>query len=135
MAYKHILLASFVPHDSVDEAFEKISSVAGVDKNRIFVFKVQSLDDYIFTYNIEADLANTKFSSIWQDTISIHRKKETNTLYTVNALNQIIKAVNNGVIDKTYQLDWSIYQNSFILTDEAGYRIIDLIFFKKISWK
>jgi hypothetical protein len=27
-----------------------------------------------------------------------------------------------------------MYQNSFILTDPIGYRVIDLLFFKKISW-
>jgi len=42
--------------------------------------------------------------------------------------------VNNGVLDKTYQLDWMKYRNSFILTDDAGFRVINLIFFKKISW-
>ena len=69
-----------------------------------------------------------------QNTISIHRKKETNTLYTVNALNEVIRVVNNGVLDKSYQLDWQQYQNSFILTDDEGYRIINLVFFKKIIW-
>tara|TARA_Y100000015_G_scaffold37986_1_gene40479 strand:+ start:126 stop:407 length:282 start_codon:yes stop_codon:yes gene_type:complete len=69
-----------------------------------------------------------------QNTISIHRKKETNTLYTVNALNAIIRRVNNGVLDKTYQVDWSMYRNSFILTDDDDYRVVELLFFKKISW-
>jgi hypothetical protein len=69
-----------------------------------------------------------------QNTISIHRKKETNTLYTVNALNEIIIAANNGVLDKTYQIDWQQYQNSFILTNDTGYRVINLIFFKKLTW-
>jgi len=39
------------------------------------------------------------------------------------------------VLDKTYQLDWIRYQNSFILTDpENGYRVVELLFYKKISW-
>ena len=126
MAYKHILLASFVPHDSVDEAFEKISSVAGVDKNRIFVFKVQSLDDYIFTYNIEADLANTKFSSIWQDTISIHRKKETNTLFSLNALNELIKSENGGKLIQSYKINWENYRNSFLLFRNGSLSVLEL---------
>jgi hypothetical protein len=66
-----------------------------------------------------------------QNTISIHRKKETNTLYTVNALNEVIRSVNNGVLNKTYQLDWTKYQNSFILTDDAGYRVIELDVFQE----
>jgi hypothetical protein len=52
----------------------------------------------------------------------------------VNALNEVIVAVNNGVLDKSYQLDWSQFQNSFILTNDAGYRVIELVFYKKISW-
>jgi len=88
----------------------------------------ETTDNLYCTYNALAT------SRRGQNTISIHRKKETNTLYTVNALNEVIKSVNNGVLDKTYQLDWMKYRNSFILTDDAGYRVINLIFFKKISW-
>jgi hypothetical protein len=69
------------------------------------------------------------------NTISVHRKKETNTLYTVNALNEIIQRLNNGVLDKTYQLEWYNYQNSLLLTDDSiGYRIIELNMYKKVTW-
>jgi hypothetical protein len=88
-----------------------------------------AMDNLYCTYNADATTQRG------QNTISIHRKKETNTLYTVNALNEVIRAVNNGVLDRSYQLDWAMYQNSFILTDTDGYRVIDLVFFKKFSWK
>jgi hypothetical protein len=69
------------------------------------------------------------------NTISIHRKKETNTLYTVNALNEVIRSQNNGILDKTFILPWEQFQNSFILTDdESGYRVVKLKFFRKITW-
>tara|TARA_R100001377_G_scaffold30062_2_gene16411 strand:+ start:2423 stop:2707 length:285 start_codon:yes stop_codon:yes gene_type:complete len=80
------------------------------------------------TYNVDAS------ETRGQNTISIHRKKETNTLYTVNALNAIIRRVNNGVLDKTFQVDWNNYQNSFILTDGDDYRVVELVFFKKFTW-
>jgi len=100
-----------------------------IPEKRIFVFYNEDDPDMLYcTYNISETINRTK------NTISIHRKKETNTLYTVNALNQVIRAVNNGVLDKTYQLDWMRYQNSFILTDDEDYRVVDLLFFKKISW-
>jgi hypothetical protein len=100
-----------------------------IPERRIFVFaNAQAADNLYCTYNADATTQRG------QNTISIHRKKETNTLYTVNALNEIIRAVNNGVLDKTYQLDWSNYQNSFILTDDAGFRVIELTFFKKFTW-
>jgi len=101
-----------------------------IPEKRIFVFYNEDDPDMLYcTYNISETINRTK------NTISIHRKKETNTLYTVNALNQVIRAVNNGVLDKTYQLDWMRYQNSFILTDSNdGYRIVELRFFERFSW-
>jgi hypothetical protein len=59
-------------------------------------------------------------------TISIHRKKQTNTLYTLNALNKIVMEENAGVLDKNFQIDWEIYKNCLIITSDDGYRIIDL---------
>ena len=32
------------------------------------------------------------------------------------------------------EIDWQQYQNSFILTNDNGYRVINLIFFKKLTW-
>jgi len=101
-----------------------------IPEKRIFIFYNEDDPDMLYcTYNISETINRTK------NTISIHRKKETNTLYTVNALNQVIRTVNNGVLDKTYQLDWMRYQNSFILTDSNdGYRIVELRFFERFSW-
>jgi hypothetical protein len=42
-------------------------------------------------------------------------KTETNTIYTVNALNEIIKTVNNGQLDKEYQIDWQLYRNWILI--------------------
>ena len=58
------------------------------------------------------------------DTISLHRKKQTNTLYTINALNEVIRSKNGGVLDKSFQVDWSEFQNSLLLTNDSGLNII-----------
>ena len=68
-----------------------------------------------------------------KNTISIHRKKETNTLYTVNALNEVIKDLNNGILDKTYVISWENYKNSLLLTNNDGYRRIVLELYKRID--
>ena len=52
-----------------------------------------------------------------KDTISINRKKESNTFYSINALNALIRTLNNGVLDKTYRVDWSHYQDMLLLSD------------------
>ena len=123
------LLCTFAHRTDLNIITDYIQTNYEIPERRIFVFaNVDVMDNLYCTYN-----AN-ETSRRGQNTISIHRKKETNTLYTVNALNEVIRKVNNGVLDKTYQLDWSHYQNSFILTDDVGYRVINLVFFKKITW-
>jgi hypothetical protein len=47
----------------------------------------------MLTYNV--DLGNTKGEFAIGNTILVHRKKQTNTLYTINALNELIKSLNN----------------------------------------
>jgi hypothetical protein len=55
-------------------------------------------------------------NEIMNGAILLHRKKDTNTLYTINSLNYIIKSENNNVLDTTHQINWSGYKNSLILT-------------------
>jgi hypothetical protein len=126
MVYKHILLASFVPHEKLDAAFEQISRVADVERCRIFVFRAPEIEDYIFTYNIQSDHANEKFSSIWPDTISIHRKKETNTLFSLNALNELIKSENGGQLIQSYKVVWENYRNCFLLFRNGHLAVLQL---------
>jgi hypothetical protein len=128
-ALKTQLLCTFAHKTDLNIITEYIQTSYEIPEQRIFVFSnIDTPDNLYCTYNA------FETQRRGQNTISIHRKKETNTLYTVNALNEVIKKINNGVLDKTYQLDWQRYQNSFILTDDAGYRVINLVFFKKITW-
>ncbi len=123
------LLCTFAHPSDLNIITEYIQQNYEIPERRIFIFSNEDNTDSLYcTYN--ASMSDRR----GQNTISIHRKKETNTLYTVNALNEIIIAANNGVLDKTYQIDWQQYQNSFILTNDTGYRVISLVFFKKLTW-
>ena len=123
------LLCTFAHLNDVNIVTDYIQQNYTIPESRIFIFNAGHNPNTLYcTYNaLYSDRRG-------QNTISIHRKKETNTLYTVNALNEVIRAVNNGVLDKSYQLDWNQYQNSFILTNDIGYRVIELVFHKKVSW-
>jgi hypothetical protein len=81
--------------------------------NKIFVLESQDSDEYLCTYNIEIQGTNTK---ILPNTILLHRKKETNTLYTINSLNLLIKSLNEGVLDTSYRVNWQDYNNTVLLT-------------------
>ena len=59
------------------------------------------------------------------NTILVHRKKQTNTLYTINALNELIKSLNNGVLGKKFPIEWENYQNCILLIQADGFNRID----------
>ena len=70
------------------------------------------------TYNVEYE--DDHVSEDIPNTISLHRKKQSNTLYTINALNEVIRELNDGVLDKRFPIPWEDYQNSLLLTNDAG---------------
>ena len=123
--HRSILLASFVGKDDLYEALDKISEVCNIGKDRIFVFlNEEDQSEYILTYNLTSDLANTKFSSIWENTISIHRKKQTNSLYSLNAMNELIKQNNGGEINKQYKVKWETFKDSFLIVKGGRLKVI-----------
>ena len=84
---------------------------------------VNSVEEIYITYNIVNDQKEfPKFTN----TISIHRKKQTNTLYTLNAMNQIIKDENNGIFDKTFSVNWEFYKNSLIIVGDPSIHILPI---------
>jgi hypothetical protein len=80
---------------------------------KIFVLESENSDEYLCTYNIEVDESATR---ILPNTILLHRKKESNTLYTINSLNLLIKSLNEGILDTSYRVNWPDYQNTVLLT-------------------
>ena len=123
------LLCTFAHKTNLDIVTEYIKQNFEIPEKRIFVFSNYSNRKELYcTFNA------TDNGHRGKNTISIHRKKETNTLYTVNALNEVIKDLNNGILDKTMIIPWEAFENSFILTEENGYRRIDLVFVRRINF-
>ena len=124
------LFCTFVTEDILEEMVSSISNTYTIMYNKMFVLFVKSTNEYVITYNV--DQGNV--SNIPLNTILVHRKKETNTLYTINALNDLIKRLNGGVVDTTFRIDWQHYKNCILLTQNGEIkqlntkvsRIIDL---------
>ena len=108
------LFCTFTTLDNVDELVNSLQRKYTIMYNKIFVLEVKNNNEYVLTYNIE--MAN--LSSIPENTILVHRKKESNTLYTINALNELIKSLNGGVVDTRFQIDWQHYKNTILLTQQ-----------------
>ncbi len=88
----------------------KTYSVESVSNIKCYSY-VDDENNVVCIYNVESSTKRMK------DTISINRKKESNTFYSINALNALIRTLNNGVLDKTYRVDWSHYQDMLLLSD------------------
>ena len=106
------LFCTFSTEEQLDEVLTTIKSKYKIIYNKIFVLYSKSQDEYICTYNV--DFANV--SNFLDNTILVHRKKESNTLYTINALNTLIKELNGGHLDTSYRVNWNDYTNCILLT-------------------
>ena len=112
------LLCTFTKRADLHSAIDIIIECNIVLYDKIYVFQNEKdLDQLIVTYNVEY---NEDFVPSFGDTISLHRKKNTNTLYTINALNEIIREKNQGVLDKTFPIEWSEFQNTLLLVNDEG---------------
>jgi len=108
------LFCTFTTLDELDSLVEELQSRYTIMYNKMFVLHVKSNNEYVVTYNV--DQGNV--SSIPNNTILVHRKKDSNTLYTINALNELIKRLNNGVVDPRFRVNWQHYRNTILLTQQ-----------------
>ena len=117
------LYCTFTDPDSIKEITKRIENSYVILFNKIFVLESLDGEKIMLTYNV--DMGNSKVSNIIDNTILVHRKKQTNTLYTINALNELIKSLNNGYLDKTYAINWNDYTNCILLIQADGFNKID----------
>jgi len=106
------LFCTFTSIDELEALTRDISQSYTIMYNKMFVLFVKSTNEYVITYNVDQGNVN----NIPENTILVHRKKESNTLYTINALNELIKKLNKGVVDINYKVNWQHYRNCILLT-------------------
>ena len=107
------LYCTFTNQDELDDLLNNLITSHTILYNKIFVLKLLNNNEFVCTYNI--DVYNST-GNVPEDTILVHRKKESNTLYTINALNEFIKALNGGIVNPKFPINWSHYKNTILLT-------------------
>ena len=117
------LYCTFATSNNVEEISDKIQKSYVILFNKIFVLESLDGDKIMLTYNV--DMGNSSKELMMDNTILVHRKKQTNTLYTINALNELIKSLNNGVLDKKFPINWENYKNCILLIQAEGFNKID----------
>ena len=113
------LLCTFTKRNKFYETVDIIIACNDIVFDKIYAFQNEKdFHQLICTYNVQYD---EDFIENVPDTISLHRKKNTNTLYTINALNDLIRELNDGKLDKTFPIEWENYKNCLLLTNENGF--------------
>lgn len=116
------LFCTFTSKDELDSTIDTIKEQYTILFNKIFVLYIESTNEYVCTYNVDSfNISNT----ILPQTILLHRKKESNTLYTINALNDLIRELNDGVADPKFRVNWQDYRNCILLTTSGELRRLD----------
>jgi hypothetical protein len=114
------LFCTFIEHNRLQDTIGILTSKYTILYNKVFVLESPDTEELILTYNI--DVVNTNSKNALGNTILLHRKKESNTLYTINALNTLIRELNGGVLDTNYRVEWPNFRNTILLTQDGGLR-------------
>ena len=118
------LVCTFAKKYQIERTLDNIKDNFNVLNNKVFLFRSFDVkDECILSYNIIMDT----YKKFLPNSIMVHQKKETNTIYTINALNELIMNLNNGVLDKKYPIEWERYRNCALLKNKDGFKVVKII--------
>ena len=126
------LLASFTTKEDLDKTIQKIQNAYTIAFGKIYVLQNENnVNELICTYNVDLS-AGADYNDV-KGTISLHRKKHSNTLYTINALNEVIANLNNGLVDSKFVVPWENFKNTLMVTNSDGLNKISTRIYKIIK--
>jgi hypothetical protein len=123
------LFCTFTPLTDLEDLINELTNKYVIMYNKMFVLHIKSNNEYVITYNVDQG----NITDIPENTILVHRKKESNTLYTINALNELIKKLNSGVVDTRYPVNWQHYKNCILLTQHNEIKQLNTKIYKIIE--
>ena len=126
------LLCTFTTKDGLDDVVKEIVNAYTIVFSKVYVLQNEdNTNELICTYNVDTR-ESVDYNAV-KGTISLHRKKHSNTLYTINALNECIKNLNNGVLDPKFMIPWENFKNTLLVTNAEGLNRIPTRIYKIIK--
>ena len=126
------LLATFTTKENLDETSKNIQKSYTIVFDKIYVLQNEdNTDELMCTYNVDTQEA-IDYNKV-KGTISLHRKKHSNTLYTINALNEVVANLNNGIIDSKFIVPWENFKNMLMVTNSEGLNKINTRIYKIVK--
>jgi hypothetical protein len=113
------LLCTFSTLKGYQEEIAALTKVYTISGDRIYVLvNLERADDIFLTFN-----GNKIGEEYYPRTISVHRKKDYNVLYSINALNELVRLDNSGSFSSQVNINWEKYRNSLITTKDGKLKI------------
>ena len=114
------IFTTFTTKDKLEETLDKIKSNYTILYDKIFVFSSTETEELICTYNV--DQHNCTKVYIIENTLLLHRKKVTKTLFSINAINLLNdqNPQNNG------EVNWEDYKESILLTRRGVFTVVPI---------
>ena len=125
------LLCLFTTKEELEKSIEFILGSYTLTNPNVFILENKTqLEECYITFNVEK--GSIAIPSDWK-TILVHRKKQSNTIYTINALNEVVKSKTGGMLDNSYMIDWEDFRNCILTTSNTGYKKIPTKVFKSFN--
>ena len=126
MVESNRIFCTFSAKEELDKNIAWIAETYTIPGGRLFILNAPEEDMYLLTYNLEFE----NLAKFPENTILVHRKKDFNVLYTINALNFLVKQITGGYASSKVEVDWKPYRNSLLLTEEGAFKQIRTKLFK-----
>lgn len=124
------LVCTFVKKNEINQTIDEIERLFSILNGKVFLLKSTNIqNELMLSYNVVLESRQ----DFLPGSIMVHRKKETNTIYTINALNELIMNLNNGVLDKKYPIDWEKYRDTMLLKKPDGLKLLKIELIKVYS--
>jgi hypothetical protein len=131
MNQQNQLLCTFIDKLDLNDIVNKIQLTYNLAFGKIYILEnLENENQLVLTYN--AISPNRTLFNTFSSTISVHRKKQTNTIYTINAINKLIEN-KLGFLDKAYQINWEELRNSVLVTAYGELKIVNTKLFNIIK--
>ena len=114
------LICLFTIEPELDHITLMVAKTYEVIYKRIFILSIEDSEELVCSFNVEKGNIRKQLPGA----MLVHRKKETNTLYTINSLNALIRKDNNGIVDSSYSVDWGKYANSLLVTSNNELKVL-----------
>ena len=114
------LICLFTTEDTLDHTTVMITKTYEVVYKRIFVLSIEGSTELICSFNVDKDNQRKQLPG----EMLVHGKKDTNTLYTINSLNALIKSENNGILDLKFPVEWTKYSNALLVTSNNELKVL-----------